>query len=107
MHYCSNCGNELKEGADVCLNCGKVLRQTQSNQQDTGSAGWAVLGFFFPLVGLILYIIWKSDQPRNAKSAGKGALIGVIASFVMGILYGILVASLLDDPYYYYLNFIM
>lgn len=23
--YCSNCGAELKEGADVCLKCGKLL----------------------------------------------------------------------------------
>ena len=23
--YCSNCGNKLNEGADVCLNCGKMV----------------------------------------------------------------------------------
>lgn len=23
--YCTNCGKELKEGADICLNCGKLI----------------------------------------------------------------------------------
>ena len=23
--YCSNCGSELKEGADICLKCGKII----------------------------------------------------------------------------------
>ena len=27
--------------------------------EDKGSFGWAVLGFFIPLVGLILYFVWK------------------------------------------------
>lgn len=27
MKYCSNCGNELKENADVCIKCGKLLKQ--------------------------------------------------------------------------------
>lgn len=26
--FCSNCGTELKEGADVCLGCGKAIEKT-------------------------------------------------------------------------------
>ncbi len=29
--YCSNCGAELNEGADVCLACGKILKKEESN----------------------------------------------------------------------------
>ena len=36
------------------------------------------LGFFIPIVGLILYLVWKDQTPLKAKSAGKGALIGAI-----------------------------
>ncbi len=32
MKYCSNCGKELKEGADVCLNCGKVINSPKVNK---------------------------------------------------------------------------
>lgn len=53
---------------------------------DTGSFGWAVLGFFFPIVGLILFLIWKSEKPVSAKQAGMGALASVISTVVLWIL---------------------
>lgn len=53
---------------------------------DTGSFGWAVLGFFFPIVGLILFFIWKSEKPVSAKQAGMGALASVISTVVLWIL---------------------
>lgn len=69
------------------------VRQQQSN--DTGNFGWAVLGFFIPLVGLILYIVWQKERPKDAKFAGIGALVGfvlgIIANiFLMPIIIGIL-----------------
>ncbi|HIT13098.1 MAG TPA: hypothetical protein IAB54_02975 [Candidatus Scatomonas merdigallinarum] len=48
------------------------------------------LDFFFPIVGLILYLVWKDQTPLKAHSAGKGALIGVIVWTALSILLGIL-----------------
>ncbi|MDR0849213.1 MAG: hypothetical protein LBN10_09310 [Propionibacteriaceae bacterium] len=66
---------------------------------DAPSGGYAFLGFVIPLVGLILYLTWKDQTPLRAKSAGKGALIGVITSVALSILfvivYVVVVASLL------------
>lgn len=53
---------------------------------DTGSFGWAVLGFFFPIVGLILFLVWKTEKPVSAKQAGMGALASVISTVVLWIL---------------------
>ncbi len=53
---------------------------------DASSLGWAVLGFFIPLAGLILYLVWKNEYPLRAKSAGKGALVSVIVSVVLYII---------------------
>lgn len=53
---------------------------------DTGSFGWAVLGFFFPIVGLILFLIWKTEKPVSAKQAGMGALVSVIISVVLWLI---------------------
>lgn len=50
---------------------------------DSGSIGWAILGFFFPIVGLILYLVWKSTKPQCAKMAGIGALVGFCLGLVM------------------------
>jgi hypothetical protein len=58
---------------------------------DRRSGGYAVLGFFIPLVGLILFLMWKDGAfPQRARSAGKGALIGVIVNFVLGCVVGFL-----------------
>lgn len=48
--------------------------------------GWAVLGFFLPIVGLILWLVWKDDKPLTAKKAGVGALASVIACVVIYML---------------------
>ena len=54
----------------------------QQAPNDSGSFGWAVLGFFFPIVGLVLYIVWRNEKPRCAKMAGGGALASVVLSVV-------------------------
>jgi len=59
-------------------------------------------GFIFPIVGLILYLILKDTKPKNAKSAGKGALISVITGVVIyvaimvlfGIIFNVMASNL-------------
>ncbi len=92
--YCANCGTEVNETQDVCLQCGHRLAASQYvTEGDT--FGWAVLGFFFPIVGLILYLVWKDNRPKASLSAGKGALIGVIVNvisigFVLTMMFSVL-----------------
>lgn len=99
MRYCPNCGKQVDPKAVVCPNCGVALPAPISNgnianaQNDTGSIGWAFLGFFIPIVGLILYIVWRNTEPNNAKKAGLGALINVIAWAVFCFLI-VLVAAI-------------
>ena len=53
---------------------------------DTAGGGWIALGFFFPLVGLILFLVWQTELPNRAKACGKGALIGVIVAVALWVL---------------------
>jgi hypothetical protein len=83
MKYCPNCGKPVDPKAVICPNCGVPIATNNSisnTNSDSGSTWWAVLGFFIPVVGLILYIVWKNDEPKNAKKAGLGALISVCVS---------------------------
>ncbi len=94
MKYCSKCGQELHDDADVCIHCGSATsisaEQVAPAVQDAPSMGFSVLGFFIPIVGLILYLTFNnSDQPLKAKSAGKGALIGFCAAVGVSLLGGI------------------
>lgn len=113
MPFCQHCGQELADGTAFCPNCGaeqnnysqpSVNTQPVNNQQpypqyspyptqqpvtDSGSIGWACLGYCIPIVGLILFIVWKDTKPKSAKAAGIGALV----SFVLAILFYFVVFS--------------
>ena len=69
--------------------------------KDSSSFTFAILGFFIPIVGLILFLIYEEKKPKRAKSAGKGALIGfitkIVLSIVLVILYVIFAASLFSN----------
>lgn len=89
--YCSNCGEQIDDKAVICPKCGVPVKN-RNLTNDAPSAGFAVLCFFIPLLGLILYLIWKDEYPLKAKSCGKGALIGVIVSVVITLFYSIIIA---------------
>lgn len=91
MKYCTRCGKELVDEAVVCVGCGCSQKNNRYYKEgDSGSFGWALLGFFVPLAGLILYLIWNDSYPMRAKSCGKGALTGAITSVVLTVLFYIL-----------------
>lgn len=94
MKYCTKCGTELVDEAVVCPSCG-TSQETAPKPQDASSFGFAFLGFCIPLVGLILWLVWKDSTPLKAKSAGKGALVGVIVSVVFYIAYAVLMGIML------------
>jgi len=86
--FCINCGKEVSDEAFACMNCGAKLKDERMTPVDnTGNKlGWGFLGAFCPLVGLILYLSWKSMKPVKAKAAGVGAIIGVCSTLAINIL---------------------
>ena len=103
--FCPNCGTRFPYGKKFCDQCGSELKETvgqvnsgYQNANDAPSTGFSILGFFFPVVGLILYLVWKDTLPLRAKSTGKGALIGAITSvaltIVSYIIYFVILSSL-------------
>lgn len=62
------------------------MENNNNNVTDNGGFGWGLLGFCIPIVGLILYLVWKGDKPKTAKAAGMGALISVIIGVVLYVL---------------------
>ena len=53
---------------------------------DKKSVGLNILSFFFPVIGLIIYLATKKDKPVRAKSMGKCALAGFIVGIVLSIV---------------------
>ena len=101
--YCKYCGKVIDDDSKFCTDCGSAVNNDAGDTSsfDKPSKAFAVLGFFLPLVGLILYAIYERKQPKRAKSAGKGALVGfitkVIISIICLVLYIGFVSSVLNN----------
>ena len=112
-NVCKICGAPLREGDLFCPQCGAsvsggaqgqpVPQGSAGNapprpqgagpspaQADAPSGGFFTLGFFFPIVGLILFLVWREQLPLRARSCGKGALIGAIVEVALGVVIGVL-----------------
>ena len=102
--FCPNCGTKQDNGASNVVINGEPQPQVQPQPQyntqpqvqpqpqyntqpqynaqppvvDNGGFGWGLLGCCIPLVGLILFLVWKDNKPKTAKAAGIGAIVGVV-----------------------------
>ena len=104
MKFCQRCGKEIMDEAIICIHCGcstGANANQVTNPTDASSIGMALLGFFIPLAGLIIWLINKDSKPLMAGSAGKGALIGFIVGVVGSLIYGIFLGSFLGSMMYY------
>ncbi len=96
MKYCNNCGAEIAKEAVVCVKCG-AEQTALNNTKDKGGCGWGCLGFFVPIVGLILYILWRDSHPKNAKSSGLGAIVSLVGVILFYIAYAIFFGMMIAE----------
>ena len=59
------------------------------------SKWWNVLCFFFPLVGLILFLVYIDSNKKFSKKCGLSALIGFII-YVILLIFSILYFYILE-----------
>ena len=85
MAYCRNCGAPISDKAVICPRCGVAQPGSGESLNDSGSLGWGVLSFFLPIVGLILFLVWRQEKPKSARVSGIGALIGTGVNVMLSI----------------------
>lgn len=96
--YCKHCGQELADTDVYCTNCGKSVQEDtlpavipedrqepEKKVKEKASFAWAVLGFFFPIAGLVFFIVWRKAHPDVSLRAGIGALVGAIVEVIATI----------------------
>lgn len=66
---------------------------------ENAGGGIKVLSFFIPLLGLILYLVWKDEKPVASKQVGKAALWGFGIGFVFYLLSMALFVSTVGSYY--------
>ncbi len=104
--FCPNCGtkqdnvnvaSQPQNGVNATAQpqyTGNVASQPQNGVNataqpqvvDNGGFGWGLLGCCIPIVGLVLFLVWKDNKPKTAKAAGVGAIVGVVLCVIYYLL---------------------
>lgn len=89
--FCSNCGAEIKEGANVCLNCGKMVESevtVDPNAKSKMAAG--LLGIFLGALGIHNFYLGYTGKAVaqlliTILSCGVLAIVSEIWGLIEGI----------------------
>jgi uncharacterized membrane protein YvbJ len=93
--YCPKCGTQNPDIAAFCSKCGTDLQRISNsgpsasyynqpfNASDKAGIGWMILSFLLPIVGLILYFVWKSRFPHKAGQILAAAGVGFVINLIL------------------------
>ena len=87
---CKECGKEISNEAINCPHCGYSF-----NNKYIVPTSVKVISFFIPIVGIIIFAINIGKNDKLSKESIKYSLYGIITSFVISILFFIIVNYLL------------
>lgn len=94
--FCPNCGVEVNENADICLNCGKELKASQpskkgNNNKKKGLPGWGIalivigiLVVVLPIIGVIIYAALGTEAVKDTINDSFNEVINEDVSGTIG-----------------------
>lgn len=103
-HFCSNCGNSVRDDMTFCPNCGASVQGGAPVNYNQGynapTASWTngyaiagfILAFFFALLGLIFSIIGL-NKANEHNGSGKGLSIAGIIIATLNMALAVLIVA--------------
>jgi uncharacterized membrane protein YvbJ len=111
--YCSRCGAEQSGNSKFCNNCGlkftndsnvyddsnqfgdssnyssfsSNINSSSTNPVDNPSDLAGVASCCFPVVGLILYFLWREEKPRSAKRVCNWMIAGAAVYVLLYLIF--------------------
>jgi hypothetical protein len=82
--FCKKCGAEIPQGSSFCPQCGEPIGALEG-----ASIGLKIVSFLFPIIGWILYFVYKSENIKKAKDCGMWGLIGFGVGLLITIVGGV------------------
>ncbi|MBO5164684.1 MAG: hypothetical protein J6B75_09660 [Ruminococcus sp.] len=89
MKKCPSCGKDLDDMAAICVGCGHAFSDIKPNDRKA-NAGEIIIAILFPIIGAILYYVYKKDKPTAAKTLNLVSVIAFLAYILLPILGGII-----------------
>lgn len=100
MTNCRRCGHEMSIDTIRCEACGEVHIGEPKKPGDNGNLLHSLLGLVLPIVGIILFFVWKKEKPKTARYVIIGVVISMFLLVIIGIvifLLGLMFNSIFDD----------
>lgn len=72
--YCQKCGKEIDNEAVVCIHCGCATKNQALRKEDSDvrtSGGLIALSILFPIVGIIMGIVYMQSYNETRRDAGR------------------------------------
>ncbi|MBQ8891771.1 MAG: TM2 domain-containing protein [Bacilli bacterium] len=98
--YCSNCGSELKENADICLKCGKIINNPSAFQgapKDPNAKSKVVAGILGILLGSLgvhnFYLGYTSKAIAQLLISVLSCFILSPISAIWGLIEGVMILA--------------
>ena len=93
MNYCKYCGNKLNNNPNFCNKCGNALKnisqnnKNPTNKSDSTAFICGIVGLCFPIIGAILYYIYKDSNISAARAANICSWIGFLIPLIFILFY--------------------
>lgn len=96
LRFCPTCKKIISDNSMYCPSCGDIDQTMidtpnniprNTNNADIPSKGLNILSFFFPLLGLILYLVLYETTPIKANEIKQWALNGFIMSLTIAAIF--------------------
>ena len=85
--FCAKCGAVMDDNAEFCPKCGaRAGAEAHGVAKDDSVGALGIVLFCLPLVGAIMYFVWKDDKPKKAKTACYLALGGTVLGIVLQVI---------------------
>ena len=106
LGQCVSCGKAVYKGNAArtvaglyCRQCYQLytagVRGRAGRSPDYPSFWWGLLSFLIPVLGIILYLVWREDYHYRAGSCFRGFIGGLIVYVLGSILISVLVSCAL------------
>ena len=88
MIRCNVCTTNNDANARYCKRCGVQLVSKEQRQNiivtvdEPAGCLLTVVALLWPLIGIILYIIWFDNYPRRASSILTATIIGIVINII-------------------------
>ncbi|MGE6487465.1 zinc-ribbon domain-containing protein [Paenisporosarcina sp. NPDC076898] len=102
--FCPHCGEQISAQAEICPKCGVRVKNGNAVTlgEDKPNIAVNLLSFCcIPLLGIVLFFVWKDSKPVAAKSALIWALVSIGIWLILSFVLGFMGAFISDDSYSY------